>query len=60
MIYYAVWGIAVIVSVIITVASFVFIAGVIGGIMEAIGRDDKNINQNDEDLDSFGRDLADI
>lgn len=58
---YLVWGLAILVSVMVTVASFVFMVGIAGGIMQGVNdKNDKKTKENDPDLEAFGRDLADV
>ena len=58
---YLVWGLAILVSVIVTVVSFVFMVGIASGIMEAVNdKNSKKPSGHDKDLEAFGRDLADI
>ena len=58
---YLVWGLAILVSVIVTIVSFVFMVGIASGVMEAVNeKNDKKPEGHDKDLEAFGRDLADF
>lgn len=51
---------AILVGVVVVSLSFIFLTGIVTGIMEGVKENDENLEKKDEDLDAFGRDLADI